>query len=86
MKIRTILVDDHTMVREALCVVLEQDSRIQVVGEAGDGETALQLADKLSPDVVVMDVAMPGQSKAISICAMPSPRWSPTVCRIGRLD
>ena len=62
MKIRTILVDDHTMVREALCVVLEQDSRIQVVGEAGDGETALQLADKLPPDVVVMDVAMPGQS------------------------
>jgi len=62
MKIRIILVDDHTMVREALCVVLEQDSCIQVVGEAGDGETALQMADKLSPDVVVMDVAMPGQS------------------------
>ena len=62
MKIKIILVDDHTMVREALRVVLEQDNRIQVLAEAGDGETALRLADKLAPDVVVMDVAMPGQS------------------------
>lgn len=62
MKIKIILVDDHIMVREALRVVLEQDSRIQVLAEAGDGETALQLAEELAPDVVVMDIAMPGQS------------------------
>lgn len=60
--IRIILVDDHTMVREALRVVLEQDSSLQVVAEAGDGETALRMAEKLLPDVVVMDVALPGQS------------------------
>lgn len=60
--IRIILADDHTMVREALRVVLEQDSSMQVVAEAGDGETALCMTDKLMPDVVVMDVAMPGQS------------------------
>lgn len=60
--IRIILVDDHTMVREALRVVLEQDSSLQVVAETGDGETALRMASELAPDVMVMDVALPGQS------------------------
>lgn len=60
--IRIILVDDHTMVREALRVVLEQDSGMQVIAEAGDGETALRMAEELAPDVVVVDVALPGQS------------------------
>jgi two-component system NarL family response regulator len=56
------LVYDHTKVREALRVVLEQDDSMKVVAEAGDGETALKLAAQLTPDVVVMDVAMPGLS------------------------
>lgn len=60
--IRIMLVDDHTMVREALRVVLEQDNSLQVVAEASDGETALRLAEEFAPDVVVMDVALPGQS------------------------
>lgn len=60
--IRIVLVDDHTMVREALRLVLEQDSGMQVIAEAGDGETALRMAEELAPDVVVMDVALPGQS------------------------
>lgn len=60
--IRIMLVDDHTMVREALRTVLEQDSGMKVVAEVGDGETALRMADELAPDVVVMDVALPGQS------------------------
>ena len=60
--IRIMLVDDHRMVREALRVVLERDSDMQVVAEVGDGETALIMAEELTPDVVVMDVAMPGLS------------------------
>ena len=60
--IRVMLVEDHTMVREALRLVLEQDDQIQVVAEVGDGETALRMADKFSPDVVVMDIALPGPS------------------------
>jgi len=60
--IRIILVDDHTMVREALRLVLEQDSSMQVVAEAGDGETAVRLVNEFTPDVVVMDVAMLGLS------------------------
>lgn len=60
--IRIVLVDDHTMVREALRLVLEQEISMQVVAEAGDGETALRLVDEFVPDVVVMDVAMLGLS------------------------
>lgn len=60
--IRIMLVDDHTMVREALRDVLEQDSNMEVVAAVGDGETALRLAAELSPGVVVMDVALPGLS------------------------
>ena len=60
--IRIMLVDDHTMVREALRTALEQDSGMKVVAEVGDGETALRMADELALDVVVMDVALPGQS------------------------
>lgn len=60
--IRIMLVDDHTMVREALRMVLEQDAAMNVVAEAGDGETALRIADELVLDVVVMDIALPGPS------------------------
>lgn len=60
--IRIMLVDDHTLVREALRVVLEQDKTMMVVAEVGDGETALRMADKLAPAVVVMDIALPGVS------------------------
>jgi len=56
------LVDDHTMVREALRVVLEQDKGMEVVAEVGDGDTALRKADELAPNVVVMDIGLPGQS------------------------
>lgn len=60
--IRLLLVDDHKIVREALCSVLEREPDIAVVGQAGDGETALELVAELMPQVVLMDIAMPGIS------------------------
>ncbi len=57
---RLLLVDDHKIVRQALRSVLELEPDIEVVGEAGDGETALVLARELSPDLVLMDIVMPG--------------------------
>jgi len=60
--IRIMLADDHAMLREALRVILEQDKSMKVVAEVGDGETALNRADEMLPDVVVMDIAMPGLS------------------------
>lgn len=60
--IRILLVDDHTMVREALRVVLERESSIQAVAEAGDGESALRMVVTWMPDVVLLDVSLPGIS------------------------
>lgn len=60
--IRVMLVDDHMLVREALRVVLEREVGLQVAAEAGDGAAALRLTQQHRPDVVVMDVALPGQS------------------------
>jgi DNA-binding NarL/FixJ family response regulator len=58
-KIRVLLADDHTVVRQGLHALLEAEPDITVVGEAETGREAVQLAKKLSPDVVVMDIAMP---------------------------
>jgi DNA-binding NarL/FixJ family response regulator len=57
--IRTLLADDHTIVREGLRALLQADSGIEVVGEAHDGREAVELTAKLRPDIVVMDIAMP---------------------------
>jgi len=58
-KIRVLLVDDHTVVRQGLRVLLEAETDIVVVGEAETGRQAVQMTKKLLPDVVVMDIAMP---------------------------
>jgi DNA-binding NarL/FixJ family response regulator len=57
---RVLLADDQPVVRAGLRMILEQASGIEIVGEAGDGAEAFVLAERLSPDVVVMDVRMPG--------------------------
>ena len=59
MEIRLLLADDHKMVREGLKALIEQEPDLTVVGEAEDGKTIVELARKLSPHVVVMDIAMP---------------------------
>ena len=58
-RIRVMVVDDHSIVREGLKYVLEQSGEFEVVGQAGDGEEAVRVAAEVSPDVVVMDVIMP---------------------------
>lgn len=58
--IGVLLVDDHSLIRVGLARLLKEDSSITIVGEAEDGETAVELASRLRPDVVLMDVSMPG--------------------------
>ncbi|WP_091229466.1 response regulator transcription factor [Microbacterium sp. 3J1] len=58
--IRVMIADDQELVRYGLRLVLEAEPDIEVVGEAGDGATAVSAALRLSPDVVLMDVRMPG--------------------------
>ena len=60
MSIKVLLVDDHAVVREVLREALEQVGDIVVVAEAGDGEEGVRLALELRPEIVVMDVEMPG--------------------------
>lgn len=60
--IRVLVVDDHTLVRQGIVGLLESQSDIDVVGQAGSGPEALQLTLNASPDVVLMDIAMPGMS------------------------
>jgi len=58
--LRVVLADDHTLVRSGIRSLLEGMPNVVVVGEAGDGQTALNLIEQHKPDVVLMDVAMPG--------------------------
>lgn len=57
-----LLVDDHPVVREGLRSVLEKEADIAVVGEAADGLSAIEASSELGPDVVVMDISMPGMN------------------------
>ena len=58
-KVKVILADDHVLVREGTRNLLEREPDIEVVGEASDGEEAIELVTKLHPHVVLMDIAMP---------------------------
>src|SRR3990172_602505 len=59
-KIKVLIVDDHQVVRQGLRTFLELHDDIAVVGEAGDGSAAVEMIRRLEPDVVLMDLVMPG--------------------------
>lgn len=58
-KIRVMIVDDHALVREGIAAFLKMSADIEVVGEASDGMEAVEKVKKLSPDIILMDIAMP---------------------------
>jgi DNA-binding NarL/FixJ family response regulator len=59
-RIRVLVVDDQPLERAGLSLILDSDDAVEVVGEAGTGEEAVALAERMRPDVVLMDVRMPG--------------------------
>jgi len=59
-KIKVLLVDDHAVLRAGLTALMEAEGDLQVIGEASNGEDAIELARTLRPDVVIMDLSMPG--------------------------
>ena len=70
MTIRIMLVDDHSVVRQGLRLFLKYDPELEVVGEAADGAEALHQARDLKPDVVVMDLLMPGMDGITATAAI----------------
>ena len=60
--IRVVIVEDHTLMREGTRHILEQSQGIEVVGEAGRGDEAVELIHRLQPDVVLLDMRLPGMS------------------------
>ena len=62
MTMKVFLVEDHTMVRQALHTRLERESEIEVIGEASDGRTAIDLIPAYQPDIVIVDVGLPDLS------------------------
>jgi len=61
-RIRVLVADDHALIRAGIIALLESLERVEVVGQAEDGGQALDLIEKLSPDVVLLDLQMPGKS------------------------
>jgi DNA-binding NarL/FixJ family response regulator len=68
MPVRVLLADDHRLMREGTAALLAGDERIEVVGQAGDGAEALALAARRRPDVVLLDLNMPGMD-GLQACA-----------------
>lgn len=60
--IRVVIADDHLLLRQGTKEILHRDPRIDVVGEAADGDEAVELVERLGPDVVLMDIGMPGSN------------------------
>lgn len=65
--IRVFLADDHAMVREGLCALISREPSMRIVGQCGDGLQVLRQVEALSPDVVVLDITMPGLN-GLDVC------------------
>lgn len=65
-----LLVDDHAALRRELIALFDEHEDLHVIGEAADGETGVRMARELGPDVIVMDVAMPGMNGIEATLAM----------------
>lgn len=58
--IRILIADDHRLVRQCFRALLERDPQLEIVGEAGTGPQVIELANRLRPDIVLLDILMPG--------------------------
>jgi DNA-binding NarL/FixJ family response regulator len=76
---RVLIADDERLFAEALELILAADERIEVVGRAADGDSAIALARELAPDVVLMDLSMPGKDGFAAIEAIVGVEATPRV-------
>ena len=95
---RVLVVDDHTVIRRGIQSILRAWPEWEVSGEASSGEEAIELTKKLKPDIVLMDISMPGmggleatklirkicpQAKILLLTLHDSPEWAETALRAG---
>ncbi|RKS67799.1 LuxR family two component transcriptional regulator [Actinomadura pelletieri DSM 43383] len=82
--IRVLIADDQVMIRDGLAALLSSDPGIEVIGQAGDGREAVEMARRLDPDVVVMDIRMPemdGLAATAELVGPPDPDGNPAGAR-----
>lgn len=79
MTIRVLIADDHRVVRDGLCYLLSQEPDIEVAGEAGDGRQALDVTAAVRPDVLLLDLYMPGIDGHGVLAALPDASYRPAV-------
>jgi DNA-binding NarL/FixJ family response regulator len=84
--LRVLLVDDQELVRSGLRLILEAQSDIAVVGEAEDGSTAVSMAEQFRPDVVLMDVRMPGMDGIEALRRISAHPGAPAVLVLTTFD
>jgi DNA-binding NarL/FixJ family response regulator len=84
--IRVLLVDDQSLLRMGFRLILEAESDIEVVGEAGDGATGVSMAAALRPDVVLMDVRMPGMDGIAATASITTADPAPRVLILTTFD
>ncbi|MDQ6645209.1 MAG: response regulator transcription factor, partial [Chloroflexota bacterium] len=75
--IRLMIVDDHEMVREGLKAILVAEPDFSIVGDAANADEALELIERLRPDIVLLDVRLPGVS-GIEVCQIVTERYPET--------
>ncbi|XRQ15926.1 response regulator [Actinomadura welshii] len=84
MTIRVLIADDQVMIRDGLAALLSSDPGIEVIGQAGNGREAVEMAGRLDPDVVVMDIRMPemdGLAATAELIGAPDPDTDPADVR-----
>jgi DNA-binding NarL/FixJ family response regulator len=84
--IRVLLVDDQSLLRMGFRLILEAEPDIEVVGEAGDGDTGVSMASALRPDVVLMDVRMPGMDGIAATASITAAGPAPKVLILTTFD
>jgi DNA-binding NarL/FixJ family response regulator len=75
--IRIVLADDHSIVREGLCLLLDTEQGFQLIGQGSDGHEALRLVEELGPDVLIVDLSMPGLN-GLEVTRQVRQRWPHT--------
>ncbi len=76
-KIRVLIVDDHAIVRAGLRLLISGQEDMTVVGEAGSTQDGIDAAERLTPDVALIDLSLPGETTIRPICARSSPPAAP---------